>query len=148
MKTTLTLLTVLFTLFTTQAFAEEVDAKRIMRELNQQWNTAFNAGNSTKLASLYTEHATLSPGNGEVLKGRAAIAKLFQSFIDNGAKNHQIEVIETHQDKAQIVQLSHWKAEGVNDKQEKISFGGILLSVAQKTDGQWKTVSHVWNAAQ
>jgi len=128
------------------AMASDDSAEEILQSINGKWNTTFNSGDSTKLATLYTENATLSPGNGEVLVGQEQISGLFKSFIDNGVHNHTIETIEAYRDNKQIVQLGKWRAEGVNDKQEAISFGGILMTVIeQNSDGIWLTRSHVWN---
>lgn len=128
------------------AVADDDSALKIVATVNTTWNNTFNNGDSTALASLYTENATLSPGNGEVLAGQEQISGLFKSFIDNGVHNHTIETIEAYRDNKQIVQLGKWKAEGVNDKQEAISFGGVLMTVLeQNSDGVWLTRSHVWN---
>jgi len=128
------------------AIASDDSAEKILQSVNGVWNTTFNSGDSTKLATLYTENATLSPGNGEVLVGQEQIKGLFKSFIDNGVHNHTIETIEAYRDEKQIVQLGKWRAEGVNDKQELISFGGVLMTVIeQNSDGIWLTRSHVWN---
>jgi len=128
------------------AMARGDSAEKILQSVNANWNATFNSGDSTKLATLYTENATLSPGNGEVLVGREQISGLFKSFIDNGVHNHSIETIEAYRDNKQIVQLGKWSAESVNDKQETISFGGILMTVIeQDSDGAWLTRSHVWN---
>ena len=128
------------------ARASDDSAESIVQSVNATWNATFNSGDSTKLATLYTENATLSPGNGEVLVGPEQISGLFKSFIDNGVHNHTIETIETYREDKQIVQLGKWRADGVDDKQEAISFGGVLMTVIeQNADGVWLTRSHVWN---
>jgi len=124
------------------------DVNKTVESTNAVWNATFNRGDSDALAQLYAENATLSPGNGQILVGRQAIAGLFQSFFDNGVTNHSIEKIEIYQNNNQIVQLGNWRAEAVNDKQETISFGGVLMTVLeQNAAGEWKTQSHVWNMA-
>ena len=128
------------------ALAGEEDTAKIVQSVNTTWNATFNSGDSKALAALYTENAILSPGNGELLVGRTEISGLFQSFFDNGVHNHSIETTEAYRDDKQIVQLGKWRAEGVNDKQEAISFGGVLVTVIeQNADGVWLTRSHVWN---
>ena len=119
---------------------------KIVGSVNTTWNATFNSGNSSALAILYTKNATLSPGNGEILVGQEQIGNLFKSFMDNGVHNHSIETIDAYRDHNQIVQLGRWRAEGVNDKQEAISFGGVLMTVIeQDSDGVWLTRSHTWN---
>ncbi|NOQ81193.1 MAG: SgcJ/EcaC family oxidoreductase [Methylophaga sp.] len=129
-----------------QAVANDDNAESIVASVNTTWNNTFNNGDSIALATLYADKATLSPGNGEVLVGHEQISGLFQSFIDNGVHNHSIETIDVYRDHNQIVQLGKWRAEGVNEEQEAISFGGVLVTVIeQNSDGVWLTRSHVWN---
>lgn len=128
------------------ALANDDSAEKTVQSVNQVWNATFNSGDSDALARLYAENASLSPGNGQILVGRKKIAELFKSFIDNGVKNHSIETVEVYRDNNQIVQLGRWQANGLNDKQEAISFGGVLMTVLeQDSEGQWKTRSHIWN---
>jgi uncharacterized protein (TIGR02246 family) len=128
------------------ALATEDDTTKILDSVNATWNATFNSGDGSALAALYTEDATLSPGNGEVLVGQQQIVNLFKSFIDNGVNNHSIETINAYRNQEQIVQIAKWQAGGVNDKKEAITFGGVLMTVIkQNSDGKWLTQSAVWN---
>jgi uncharacterized protein (TIGR02246 family) len=128
------------------AMADDANIKHTVKTINAKWNATFNKGDSAKLSTLYAEDALLSPGNGQVLKGRAQIAELLKSFIDNGVHNHTIETLSTYHQGNQIVQVAKWTAEGVNEQQETISFGGVFMSVLEQDEnGAWLTKSHVWN---
>ena len=63
------------------AVASEELPDKTIQSANQVWNATFNSGDSTALSMLYSENATLSPGNGQVLVGRKEIAELFKSLI-------------------------------------------------------------------
>ena len=116
--------------------------KSIIETANSAWNKALNSGNIKALAILYTENATVSPGNGVTIAGRSEIEALFNSFVENGVHNHTLEVIECGGSDKVIYQVSKWHANGA----ESSSFGGITMSVLeQSSDGQWHTNSHVWN---
>jgi len=126
--------------------ANDESAVTIFETVNSIWNNTFNSGDSDALSKLYTENAILSPGNGESLVGQEQIGNLFKSFIENGVHNHSIKIIEAYRDHNQITQFARWQAEGVNDKQEPIIFGGVLMTVIEKSsDGVWLTRSHIWN---
>lgn len=117
-----------------------------LEQFNSTWNQALNSGNASAVAALYTEQATLSPGNGQTLVGRGEIEKLFKSFIDNGVHNHTIEIVEAGGDDRLAYQVARWSANGAEKDGKKPAFGGILMSVAEKgSDGRWLTRSHVWN---
>lgn len=128
------------------ALAEDVNL--IVENANQQWNEALNTGKLDALVSMYAEQATVSPGNGEILTGHAAIQNLFGSFISNGVNNHQIETVNVIASEGQITQVGYWKAQGLDADQQPISFGGVLVTVLQENaEGEWHLQSHVWNMA-
>lgn len=128
--------------------AEGKDMKSTIESLNAKWNHALNTGNAAGVAALYTENATLSPGNGQTLVGRSEIEKLFKSFIENGVHKHSIEIIEAHGDDKFAYQVAKWSAYGAEKDGKTPTFGGILMSVIEKgADGNWYTRSHVWNAS-
>lgn len=119
-----------------------------IQSVNDKWNSAFNSGDANAVAALYAEDARLSPGDGRVLTGRAAIENLFQSFIDNGVHNHTIEIIETHGDGNVAYEVAKWSANGAEKDGQKPTFGGILVHVFHRgDDGNWKSQTHIWNAA-
>jgi uncharacterized protein (TIGR02246 family) len=120
--------------------------RSIIEAANAKWNKAFNSGNIKELASLYTENATLSPGNGKTLVGRAEIENLFKSFVDGGVHNHTLEIIEVGGSDQMIYQIARWSAQGAEANGETPTFGGITTSVLeQSSDGNWFSRTHVWN---
>lgn len=128
------------------AQAAESSVRSTIEQLNAAWNQALNSGNAMAVAALYTEQATLSPGNGQTLVGRAEIEKLFESFITNGVHNHAIEIVEAGGGDRLAYQVARWSANGAEKDGKKPAFGGILMSVVEKgNDGRWLTRSHVWN---
>lgn len=120
--------------------------EQIVADANQQWNQALNQGNVAELVAQYDEQATVSPGNGAVLKGHDEIKTLFSGFVQNGVHNHQIETVDVMATDNQITQIAYWQAEGVDAEQKPTSFGGVLVTVLEKNaDGEWALQSHVWN---
>lgn len=127
----------------------KVNTSTIIEAANAEWNKALNSGNVKDLAALYTENATLSPGNGKALVGHAEIENLFKGFVDGGVHNHTLEVIEVGGSEKIIYQIARWNAEGAEADGKTPSFGGITTSVLeQNADGKWLARSHVWNVSQ
>ena len=123
--------------------------RSIIEAANAKWNKALNSGNVKELAALYTENATLSPGNGVTLVGRAEIEGLFKSFVDAGVHNHTLEIVEVGGSDKMIYQVARWNAEGAEANGETPSFGGITTSVLEQgSDGNWLTRTHIWNVNQ
>lgn len=130
------------------AQAGDPGIRTTLDNINAAWNQALNSGNAAGVAALYSEQATLSPGNGQTLVGRVEIEKLFQSFVDNGVHNHRIEIVEAGGDDRLLYQVAKWNAHGAEKDGNKPAFGGILMSVYEKgSNGQWLARSHVWNMA-
>jgi len=121
----------------------------IVEAANTEWNKAFNSGNLNSLTALYAENATLSPGDGKALVGRAEIGNLFKSFIDGGVHNHTLEIVEVGGSDKMIYQVARWSAQGAEANGEKPTFGGITTSVLELgADGHWLARTHIWNANQ
>jgi ketosteroid isomerase-like protein len=119
-----------------------MNLKSIVESANVEWNKALNGGNIKTLASLYTENATISAGDGTTIAGRQEIEALFNGFVKNGVHNHTLEIVEVDGSDKIIYQVSKWHANGA----ESSSFGGITMSVLeQSSNGKWHTCSHVWN---
>lgn len=123
--------------------------KAIIETVNAEWNEALNSGNIKDLAALYTENATISPGNGKTLVGRAEIENLFQGFVESGVHNHSLEVIEVGSSGKLIYQVTKWSAQGAETNGEVPTFGGITTSILEPdSEGKWLARTHVWNMAQ
>ena len=123
--------------------------RSIVEAANTEWNKALNSGNVNSLTALYAENATLSPGNGKTLVGRAEIGNLFKGFVDGGVHNHTLEIVEVGGSDKMIYQVARWGAQGAEVNGEKPSFGGITTSVLElDADGNWLARTHIWNANQ
>ncbi len=127
----------------------KVNPANTIEAANAKWNKALNSGNVKELAALYTENATLSPGNGKTIVGRAEIENLFKGFVDGGVHNHTLEIIEVGGTGKMIYQVAKWKAQGAEANGKTPSFGGITTSVLEQgSDGNWLTRTHIWNVNQ
>lgn len=125
----------------------ETLARSTIETANAAWDAAFNRGDAAAIAAFYADDARLSPGNGQVLAGRAEIENLFRGFLDNGVRNHAISILAAGGNAEVVHQVASWRAEVAGDGGTQ-TFGGILSSVLEKqADGSWKIRSHVWNAA-
>src|SRR5690554_2243199 len=127
----------------------DFDAQEVVGSANEQWNNAFNNSDLDALVELYSQQATLSAGDGNVLNGQQEIATLFQGFFDNGLHNHQIETLATYSAPGQVSQLANWSADVAGENGEMMTFQGVLMTVLQQNaQGEWEVVSHIWNMAQ
>ncbi|HSA80452.1 MAG TPA: SgcJ/EcaC family oxidoreductase [Geminicoccaceae bacterium] len=123
-----------------------MDARSTVATSNEKWNSAFNAGEATAVAALYTVDATVLPHTHDVMRGVDAIRDFWKSVIEAGFKNHSIELIDVHAQENLIVEIAKWQAEGPGEGGRRQSFGGSLVNVFERQgDGSWKCRLHIWN---
>jgi uncharacterized protein (TIGR02246 family) len=123
-----------------------MDARDIVGTNNDKWNSAFNAGEATGVATLYAADATVLPHTHDVVQGVDAIRDFWKSVIEAGFKNHSITLIDVHAQDNVIVEIARWQAEGPGDGGSRQSFGGSLVNVFERqADGSWKCRVHIWN---
>lgn len=117
-------------------------AEEGVRMLNTKWDESFNKGDAAAVAALYAEDGRVVTGDGKVVDGQADIQALFQGFIDSGATNHKIEMIDVKESGDIVWETANWTLTG-GDKKE---YGGKIVNIYEKQgDGGLKARLHIWN---
>ncbi|MDO9051527.1 MAG: DUF4440 domain-containing protein [Methylotenera sp.] len=128
-------------------YAGEVNAKAEVETLNKSWNQAFNNANAGLLASMYSDNALVSPGNGKLLNGPKDIENLFKSYFEAGLKNHKLEIVSAVVVDKTLHQVAKWSASGADKDGAQVTYRGITTSLYQRDlNGKWVAHSHIWNA--
>lgn len=130
--------------------AATAQAQSAMEELakdqNREWNRLFNSEQAGQLADLYAEDALVSPANGNVIKGREAIRKLFDSYFENGFDQHRLSVIKADGGENWFYEVAEWGVTGAPQNAVIPYYEGIVTLVFKKNDdGEWRIHSHTWN---
>ena len=118
--------------------------KATIDKLNADFMAAFNKGDMAAIGQMYTEDAYLLPSGGPMVKGRAAI----QTFWTNAAegigdfKLTTLDVKPLGSDGAREIGTFTLKTKG--DKPQEVA--GKYVVVWEKTGGQWKLATDIWNA--
>jgi uncharacterized protein (TIGR02246 family) len=118
--------------------------KATIDKLNADFMAAFNNGDMAAIGQMYTEDASLLPSGGPMVKGRAAI----QTFWTNAAegigdfKLTTLDVKPLGSDGAREIGTFTLKTKG--DKPQEVA--GKYVVVWEKTGGQWKLATDIWNA--
>jgi ketosteroid isomerase-like protein len=82
--------------------------------MNQRWDAAFNRGDAAALAALYDEHAAVLPAGGDAALGASQIEALFAGAIEQGIRNHRIELHAVEGDERVATQRGRWSAESTS----------------------------------
>jgi len=117
-------------------------AEEGVRMLNAKWDESFNKGDAAAVAALYAEDGRVVTGDGNVVDGQADIQALFQGFIDSGATNHKIEMIDVKESGDIVWETANWTLTGGDEKE----YGGKIVNIYEKQgDGGLKARLHIWN---
>jgi len=106
--------------------------------------SAFNARDAVKLASLYTETATLMPPHEGAVKGRMAIQAWFQAALGRLGK---IEIIPIRSSilGGEAFQVGNFKITP-KDGSSPRTFKYVLI--LNRVEAQWQIAYDIWNSDQ
>ena len=111
---------------------------------NAKFSADFAKGDAAAVASHYSTTAWAFPPNGEITKGREAIAKLWKGAMDSGIKEVKLTTleVEAHGDAAYEVGTYALTGEG-----GKTLDAGKYVVVWKRQGGQWKIHRDIWNTS-
>jgi uncharacterized protein (TIGR02246 family) len=131
----------LFLTVTIPAPAAE-DAEQAIRAQLDRFEEAFNAGNGAEVGAMYTEDAIAFPPGSPRVEGREAIGKLWQSVIDSGAKDLQLEALEVGPGPERMAyEVGRVTLATPNGPAE----GKYIVLWKQDQDGTWRLHRDIWN---
>jgi uncharacterized protein (TIGR02246 family) len=117
-------------------------AEQAIRSQLDRFEEAFNAGKGAEVGAFYTEDAIAFPPGSPRVEGREAIGKLWQSVIDSGAKDLQLEALEIGEgpDKMayEVGRVMLTTADGPAE-------GKYIVLWKQDADGAWRLHRDIWN---
>lgn len=131
---------VLLMFFATQAIAETV--RDSIEKANAAWIAAFNRGDTTAVAALYAEDATVLPPGGPITTGRPAIQKFWQATL-GGLQKPELKTLAVTSS-GDIAREIGELAGVVGGK----PFAGKYVVVWKKIGPHWLIDSDIWNSNQ
>ncbi|WP_419165768.1 YybH family protein [Candidatus Palauibacter sp.] len=120
------------------------DAEAAMTEITDYWQTHFNMGHGSMVASKYAEDAILWGSSGAMLYGREAIGAGLQARIDAEGSQIAIHPGETMGFGDQLVARGHYVLTGEVDGRAATN-SGYYMALADNTDGEWSLKGMVSN---
>ena len=105
---------------------------------------AFNATDTAKLASLYTETATLMPPHEGAIRGRIAIQAWFHAAL---GQLGEIQIIPIRSSilGAEAFQVGNFKVTPKDGSSQR-AFKYVLI--LNRVEGQWQIAYDIWNSDQ
>ena len=121
--------------------ANAQDAEEAIHSQLDVFEQAFISGDGTKVGALYTEDAIAFPPGSPRIEGREAVGKLWQSVIDSGAKDLQLEALEIRARGDAAYEVGRVNLTTPNGSAE----GKYIVIWRQGDDGVWRLHRDIWN---
>lgn len=120
--------------------------KATIEKLNEQFVAALQKGDMAALGSMYSEDAYLLPPGAEIIKGRAAIQAYWTKAAEGvaGFKLTTLDVKPLGTEAAREVGTFTLTTKGQQPQQ----IAGKYVVVWEKSGGQWRLASDIWNTSK
>lgn len=117
-----------------------LDADAAMATITDYWQTHYNMGHGSMVASKFVEDGVLWGSSGAMLYGREAIGEGLQSRMDAGSSEIAIHPGAAMGFGEQVVARGHYVLTGGDARNS-----GYYLGVAENVDGEWALKGMVAN---
>jgi uncharacterized protein (TIGR02246 family) len=117
--------------------------KATIQSLNDKFAQAFNAGDATAVAALYTDDAVILPPGAEMMKGRSAIQAFWKGAAEQlgNGKLTTVDVKPLGSEAAQEIGTFTFRTKGTQPQE----IAGKYVVVWEKVGGEWKLATDIWN---
>jgi uncharacterized protein (TIGR02246 family) len=113
---------------------------------SERFTAAFNGGDATSLAKLYTENAVLLPPDARRVDGRQEIQKFWQGAFDAGVTDMTIEIVESEARGDIAYETGAYSLKAPGEDGELVAVSGKYIVVWKRgADGQWRLHRDIWN---
>jgi uncharacterized protein (TIGR02246 family) len=117
--------------------------KAVIQKEDDKWGEAFNKGDATALAAMYTEDAYVLPPGAEMMKGRSAIAAFWGQQMQQigDVKCTALDVKPLGPRAAREIGTCTFKT-----KAQPPQDGALKYAVVwEKVGNQWELLQDIWN---
>jgi uncharacterized protein (TIGR02246 family) len=145
------ILTSLAVLATIAVFARPGDAQQstlrdTIEATNQKFMEAFAKGDAAALAGMYTTDGEALPPNGDVVRGRDAIQKMWQSVIDAGIASAKLTTREVESGGDFAWESGTYEMSGKDGA--SLDRGKYIVVWKRAQGGRWMIHRDIWNTNQ
>jgi len=135
-------ITVVMTLGVAATAAAQDAARPAIDAANKKFIAAFNKKDAAGVASTYSPDATAFPPNAPILKGRAAIQKMWQDVINSGITS--ISLVTTEVESGGKIAYESGTYE-MKTQDGKVADKGKYCVVWKNVNGQWMLHRDIWS---
>jgi len=125
--------------------AQEGNARAAIDAGNKQFLAAFEKKDAKGIAALYTTDGEAYPPNGNVVRGRAELQKLWQSVIDSGIASATLKTAQVESAGDLAYESGAYE---MKTKDGKVADNGKYVVVWKRAGGRWMLHRDIWNTNQ
>ena len=120
--------------------------KATIVKLNDAWAAAFNKGDASAVAAMYTEDAFVLPPGAEMVKGRAAIEAFWRQAAQQmgDAKLTTVDVLPLGPRAAREIGTVSLKSKSQPPQEITAKYAVVWRKVGDK----WKLATDIWNTSK
>ena len=111
---------------------------------NARFSADFARGDAAAVASHYTIAAQVLPPNGDVVRGREAIARFWKGVMDGGVKGVKLTVVEAESTGGTAHEVGTYALTGEDGKTLDT---GKYIVIWKRDGGEWKIHRDIWNSS-
>jgi uncharacterized protein (TIGR02246 family) len=126
------------------AVAQTPGPRAAIEAANARFSADFAKGDAAAVASHYTVAGQVFPPNGDVVKGREAIAKFWKGAMDAGVTGVKLMVVEAEAHGGTAHEVGTYVLTGEGGKTLDT---GKYIVVWKRDGGQWKLHRDIWNTS-
>jgi ketosteroid isomerase-like protein len=130
------------------ATAHARDVKSEIEGANQKFGAAYDKGDATAIARLYTPQATVFPPGSDMVTGRDGIQKFWAGTIQSGMKFTALMTLSVEQYGNAAREIGRFTAETPNAQKQTTKLVGKYVVVWKRSNGNWMLDSDIWNLNQ
>jgi uncharacterized protein (TIGR02246 family) len=120
--------------------------KATIVKLNDAWAAAFNKGDASAVAAMYTEDAFVPPPGAEMVKGRAAIEAFWRQAAQQmgDAKFTTVDLLPLGPRAAREIGTVSLKSKSQPPQEITAKYAVVW----RKVGGKWKLATDIWNTSK
>ena len=110
------------------------------------WLKAFNSGDASAVAQLYTTDGRILPPNGDIVEKRDGIEAMLKEFIAMGAQL-SFQLLTVHESPNMCAAVGRYEMDLTPPGAEKMHDSGKFIEVwVRESDGNWRIADDIFNS--
>jgi ketosteroid isomerase-like protein len=118
-------------------------SKKDVAAREQEWLKAFNAGDASAVAGMYTAGARMMAPNADIVEGRPAVESFVKEFVQTGAQL-SFDLLTVHESPSMCAAVGRYTMDIPGAPQDR---GKFMEIGTRQDDGAWQIAEDIFNSS-